>query len=424
MQKRNCEAALSDLRAVVVATPRNAEAHHAIAICETELGHPDRATASFQRVANLQPSSWEAWNNLGANLIIVNQPERALAPFRKATALNPKSDSGWFNLGATLLKLGKSQEAFRALDRARRLVPKDVEVTKAWQDAAARSQQEAAGLIKLGQYQKAKDLLWLVRGPLENSSLWNNLLGYSEFKLNQYEPALNHLQKALTLEPSNEDFVLDLGEFLIHYQAHAASTAIFEVAAKKFSSSKRVQLMLAVAYILSDRRSEAVTLLNHLIQVNPDYEPAYSALGECHEKAKDWTALIELGKKLQVEKANAATGWYLEGVGLLNIGIEDLSSAAPAVAALKQALLLDRSSSRAHFMLAKAYQREKKYDLAIVELEETVRWDPLHESAHYNLGLLYQRAGKKDLANREFDIHKRIKERDRNIKLLVQTRAR
>lgn len=424
MHKRDCETALADLRAVVAANLQNVEAHHAIGVCETVLGHPDRATVSFQQVANLQPRSWEAWNNLGANLILVNQPERALGAFRRATALNPKSDSAWFNLGSTLLKLGKNPEAFRALDRARRLLRKDAEIAKAWRDAAARSQQEAASLIKMGQYQKAKNLLLLVQGPLENSGLWNNLFGYSEFKLNQPESALRHLQKALTLEPHNEDFILDIGEFLIHYQAHNASTAMFEVATEKFAASKRVQLMLAVTYILSDRRSEAVTLLHHLIHLHPDYEPAYSALGECREKAKDWEALTSLGEKLQAEQANSATGWYLQGIGLLNIGIENQSSVAPAVPVLKHALLLDPTSSRAHFALAKAYLLDKKHDFAIAELEETVRLDPMHETAHYHLGLSYQRAGKKHLASSEFQIHKNIKERDRTIKLLVQARPR
>jgi tetratricopeptide (TPR) repeat protein len=424
MRSKNCEAALADLRVVASANSQNVQAHTAIGICETELGHLDRAVASFQQVVRLQPRSWEAWNNLGGSLILAEQPQRALVAFQKATALNPRSDSAWFNLGSTLLKLERNPEAFRSLDHASRLAPKDAGISKARLDAASRIQGQAASLVKTGRYQEAKDLLLLVQPPLENSGSWNNLLGYSEFKLGQYEPALNHLQKALTLAPSNEDFVLDIGEFLVHYQARDASMRIFEIAAKKFPSSKRVQLMLAVIYILGDQRPEAVALLNNLMDRHPDYEPIYAALGECYEKSREWESLVSLGQKLHSEKADTALGWYLEGVGLLNLGIENRNSIAPAVAALKKAVQVDPGSSRHHFALAKAHQWEKDYDLAVVELEQTTRLDPLHESAHYSLGLLYQRAGKKELANREFEIHKNIKERDRAIKLLVQARPR
>ena len=71
----------------------------------------------------------------------------------------------------------------------------------------------------------------------------------------------DHLQKALALEPHNEAFLLDIGEFLIHYRANSAARELFEVGARTMPGSVRVQFLLAVSYILEDRRSAAVPLL-------------------------------------------------------------------------------------------------------------------------------------------------------------------
>jgi Flp pilus assembly protein TadD len=73
----NCTAALIDLAAVISANPRFIPAYEAIGICETKMGRPDRAAASFQQIVNLKPGDWQAWNNLGSSLIAANQPARA-----------------------------------------------------------------------------------------------------------------------------------------------------------------------------------------------------------------------------------------------------------------------------------------------------------------------------------------------------------
>ena len=79
--------------------------------------------------------------------------------------------------------------------------------------------------------------------------------------------------------------------------------------------SPRVTFGLAVAYILQNRSDEAQRLLEGLIAAHPRFEPAYKALGECYEDAKNAKGMVELGKALQQINPQNPLGWYLEGAG-------------------------------------------------------------------------------------------------------------
>jgi tetratricopeptide (TPR) repeat protein len=273
-------------------------------------------------------------------------------------------------------------------------------------------------------YSKAKQALLAVQAAQQDTALWNNLLGYAEFRLNQPEDALRHLQQALNSEPANEDYLLDLGEFLIHYRAFAAAREVFEIAARRPGQSSRVQFMLAVSLILEERRPEAVELLQKVVALTPDFEPAYRALGECHEEAKDASALVGLGQKFIEREPESGTGYYLKGAGLLREAMDAGSSAARAIEALRQAVSRAPKESEWRFTLAKALHSEKQYEEAERELQETLRINPLHPRAHYILAQLYRRKGKMELARKELEVHDNLKDRDRGIRLLVESRVR
>jgi tetratricopeptide (TPR) repeat protein len=181
-----------------------------------------------------------------------------------------------------------------------------------------------------------------------------------------------------------------------------------------------------VSYILQNRSDEAQKLLEGLISAHPRFEPAYKALGECYEGAGNATRMVELGKELQKLNPRNPQGWYLEGAGLLQEGRATTSSSLDeAMAALQKTIALEPSHVRAHFLLARALQEAGDANLAIAELQETLRLDPDHERAHYVLAQLYQKTGDTQRARSEFEKHKQIKERDRNMqyrRLLISIR--
>jgi len=378
-EKGDCQSAIALLNLVVAAEPRLTPAHNAIGVCEARLGRPASAVRSFLQVVKLEPEVWQ----------------------------------GWRNLGSAQLELGKTEDAFAAFDRAHRLAPRNPQVTAAWLDTAGRLATRAADLIEAGKYAQARSLLMTVRRPLERSGSWNNLLGYAEFKLGHPEVASRYLERALQIEPDNEDFLLDVGEFLAHHRAYDKAAAFFEVAIQRMPHSPRVRFGLAVARILQNRRPEAIAALERLLQEDPRFEAVYRALGECYEDAGNWTGLIDLGRRLQQVNPSNPVGWYLEGAGMARLAVEQHTSSLPAVAALERAVRLDPGTSRYHFTLAKACQEAQQFDRAIEELNAAIKLEPQHERAHYVLGRLYMQVGEREKGRAELAIHAGIKAKDR-----------
>ena len=322
-------------------------------------------------------------------------------------------------------RTGNAERNFILLDRAQALAPHNASLMKAWLDSATALASAAADDISSKRYADAKRRLLLVERPLTVSPSWHNLLGYAEFKLGNPEPALTHLQKALQMEPDNEDYVLDLGEFLAYYRAHEQAFQIFEVAAKRMSQSPRVQFGLAVALVLQNRRDEATNILNALLSAHPDFQPAYRVLGECYEDAGRTEDMVATGRKLQAVNGRNSYGWYLEGRGLLGESRVGDSAVAPAITALQRAVELDPNFARAHFQLARAYEQLGNFAQAEAELKTTIRIEPQHPRAHYVLGMLYQQMGRKELAQTELALHRRLKEQDRQAeyrRLLIVSR--
>ncbi len=408
-RRGDCHAAEVDLRKALLQDPAAVALHTAIGVCEVSAGHPERATSSFEAVARLQPQAWQAWNNLGANYLELNRSGAATKAFQKAIEINPDAGSVWFNLGSSLLQSGDKLEAFRALDRAQQISPNDTQIAEAWLKVAEAIAVEAGNAIDKGQYAPAYRMLSTVHRPLERSASWNNLIGYAAFKLKKSEDAKRYLETALRIEPDNENYLLDVGDFLASYHAYGEAASFFEIGAKRMPHSAPIRFGLAISYMLQNRTNEAIGILEQLHTGYPNWDPVDRALGECYEATGHWSSMIQLGQSLQLREPGNAFGWYLEGAARGEIAYKDGTRLTEAINALERAVALDPAASRYHFQLGKAFEEDKEFENAVRELKETIRLDPDNSSAHYVLAMAYKELGETKSATREFQIVRGMK---------------
>lgn len=398
-------------------TPRIIDALKAIGLCETGLNHPERAAKSFQRVVALDPNNAQGWFYLGVNHLALNQPEQAAEDFRTAAKLKADDPSAWFNLGLALQKSGKCEEAFDALGRGLLLVPGDETMLALARSTADQVAQKASERIERKDFAEARRLLLKVSGPFGELAEWNNLLGYAEFRLGNAKAAIEHLQKALHLEPDNEQYLMDLAQCLILFRAYDAARSFLEVGVRRSPDSVRIKFSLALAYLLDDHAPAATPLLFALIGADAKFEPAYTALGMIYESAHDWAALVSLGQRLRAASPDNPTGWYLEGAGLLSQPSDDPAVLAGAIASLRKSTTGNSGSSAAHYALAKAYVKAGDSEAAVRELKETLRLNPDHSGAHYVLARVYQKLGTVELAAKELAAFGRAKESEKSAEL-------
>lgn len=90
-------------------------------------GAPEDALEPLSRAAQLDPKSFEAWQDLGLAYFRLQRYAEARVPLEKAVALRPEFYGSVVLLGGTLYMLGDDEAALPVLEHALRLKPTDSE---------------------------------------------------------------------------------------------------------------------------------------------------------------------------------------------------------------------------------------------------------------------------------------------------------
>ncbi len=411
--ENNCQKLRADVPTLAVPGPRLEASLQTLGLCEAQLGDLREAASTFGRLVDLDPNSWQAWNNLGGSYLALGRPTEALHAFRHAAELRPASPSVLFGLGKALTILSMYSEAYRVVNRAYRMQPSDAQIKELRRTLAKTIAEQAKTMVNEHRYKEARTLLLEVADVFRNSASWNDLIGFSDLKLGDAKPALNHLQQAVNLDPGNEDYLLDLGEFFLIFKAYNAAQTTFEAGTSRFPGSPAMVLALGLTAELEGRHHYAISILGKLIRSNPNFIPAYAVLGTALENARDWQGMVDLGKKLQVLEPSNGRGEYLVGAGLFMMADGNPDMLAKAQIALQKSVRLDPDFPRAHFLLAKVFEAEGKDRETIAQLRETLLLNPNYAEAHYVLGMAYARIGQTKLAKEELQRFRRI-EMERN----------
>jgi beta-barrel assembly-enhancing protease len=137
--------------------------------------------------------------------------------------------------------------------------------------------------------------------------------------------------------------------------------------------------------------ADALTARNYfdnLLKKDPNDAWAYHGKGMLFEKEQNFEkAIAEYEAALRIQPANAA---FLTDLGGVLFKKKDLSG---AMSALRRAVILNRESTRAHFLLARAYDEQGNMERAQELYERVLLMDPHHSETLYRLGYLLGRKG-------------------------------
>ena len=153
---------------------------------------------------------------------------------------------------------------------------------------------------KQGEFQLVVDLLTMLdEKTVEKSAVWYALLGNTLHRLDRIEEAARHLQSAVRLHPTNEEFYLDLGEIFGTNNAYKAAIALFESGIKALPNSKRLRFALALSHQLDGDQEKSSDILKQLIQYDPLFVPAYKLLADNYDYAGNWERLLRTAQHIR-----------------------------------------------------------------------------------------------------------------------------
>ena len=481
----DCQSAIPHYRDILSRLPDFGSVYNMLGLCYTQRNELQLANQVFRKAVQLEPESIEFRNNLGANHLTQNQISDAIEQFQVVIKHNPQNVGALFNLGVAELRDNRWQEAQSHLHRAWLLAPTDTQIavqlielylrlekpdlaenvletakpvisgdpavqfTLGVVFARNRRVETASALIRSasqsipdveqrilalaiehheqGKFAVVVDLLsTLGENKVENSAVWHGLLGNTLYRLDRIEEAAKHLQRAIRLHPTNEEYYLDLGEIFGANNAYKAAIALFEGGVKALPDSKRLRFALALSHQLDGDQEKSSEILKNVIQDDPLFVPAYKLLADNYDYAGKWESLLETAQHMRRLDKENYWSWHFEAKAQFQMARRlpepDFDKADLALA---KAISLRPKGSENYFLLGKIRSEQGRHHEAIEALAQAVQIDPEHAPSHYLLGQTYKRVGEQALSQKEFATHKRLmnQKKTRTVrKLLVDVR--
>ena len=336
MKQRKFAEAAAEFREILSTEPNSAFLYNLLGFCVLQQGLREEALTYFKKAVELDLDFKPARNNLGGIYLLEGRPQDAAKEFLAITRIDPRDSQAYFNLARAELATKQEAAGLRHLRQAYDLSPDSLDYAMALgrlyldqgrkEDGKplvekltnavppnATTELELGGLLlsygkeeaavehlrrvqgtdpkarrvlyalavdhfKNQDFKAALRLLEIVGPSMENSAAWHDLVGESHFKLGEPGPAVAEVQKAMELDPNDEDYVLELSEILVTNRASSAAVTLLDSAKKAFPDSSRIWFALGVAYLDEPDHPAAEAALAKSLELDPKLDLAYVVL--------------------------------------------------------------------------------------------------------------------------------------------------
>lgn len=261
---------------------------------------------------------------------------------------------------------------------------------------------------------KSSEAITRLRSALAShpSAVLNDALGGMEEESGQYVEAVQSYQRAVELDPTNEQYYFDLGvEYLIHFTFGPAAE-VYRVGTQKFPTSSRQYLGLGFSHYAVREYRQAADGFTTALELDPESPAVFRAWNSILDSLppNDWAEFLpRLDRLAKVHPLNAELAFCL-GAALLHSEI----AKGPQAALERSQTLLEKSVRlrpdfpAAHLELGALYAARKMNQKAVDQYLEVVRLDPKSEVPHYRLGQLYREMNQLDLARTELSQYQEL----------------
>ncbi|WP_263382132.1 tetratricopeptide repeat protein [Granulicella arctica] len=398
----NGAAAKPDLERLAARYPANFPANEALGILYVDAGEFARAVPFLEHAANAEKTNASAQANLGAAYIQVSDAKAAIQVLRRATTLDPHNGGVFSSLGHALFLDKQPAEAADAFAKAVALEPASVDDVYDWAVAlnAAHKDAEAVAVLQripAGQRTDAEESLW----------------GDAEERQGHFKEAVEHLQAAARLNPSEPNTYAVAIELLRHWSWEQA-VEITRFGVKQFPESRRLAMANGIAYYGSGGYMEASAIFGGLLALDPTNENYGSLLGRSCSAAggaaaPECQSLIAFAEKhpqnAQIDVSAA--------ISLLHQPSAE-QHLDQAQQMLEEAIRHDAKIPEAYYQLGVLQQQRLQWVESAASLKKAVELRPSFAEAHYRLARAYSHTGEGELARKEIALQQQYAQQEKD----------
>jgi tetratricopeptide (TPR) repeat protein len=239
--------------------------------------------------------------------------------------------------------------------------------------------------------------------------------------------ALTEYERALKLDPSEENYFAWAAQLLLH-RGGAAAVEAFQKGVTAYPKSARMFAGLGAALYADGQDSEAAERMCAASDLSPSQTAPYEFLGRMESASQDLFGCSESRlARFAHDQPSSATAHYYYGLVLWKEGrrVQSVDQIRLAEAHLRKAAALVPNYGEVYVQLGMMYNARGDRAAALAEFQKAVEVTPKLAAAHYNLSLAYRRVGESDKAEQEMSLyddlhHKEEAERERERRELRQ----
>jgi tetratricopeptide (TPR) repeat protein len=231
-------------------------------------------------------------------------------------------------------------------------------------------------------------------------------LGDAKEKSGDPVGAVSEYEKAVKLEPSEENYFAWGAELLLH-RAGVAAVQVFQKGAAAYPRSSRMLAGLGAAHFAAGQYAEAAERMCEASDLNPREKAPYLFLGKMEKATADLPACSAARlKRFANEQPKSALANEYFGLVLWKKGRREQGEAEirEAESYFKKAAAIDPSLGEVYVQLGMLYKARGENDAALRAFQSAVKASPKSSDAHYQLSLAYRRAG--DSAKSKHELNK------------------
>ncbi|MDE0105356.1 MAG: tetratricopeptide repeat protein [Bryobacterales bacterium] len=430
---RSSEAA-EQFRKALELDPDHATASFNLGTILLQQGRPDDALPKLEKAFSVQPSVYQNAYQLaycrflvgdyrGANTILGRLPAQAAsrdeARFLKALteralggadrsketlqSIRPRLDRQpqlQFQAAILLLSQGLLESAEELLSEVTRRVP----------SSYAAHLNLARARRRLGRLPEAR-LAAKTALSLEETAEAHLLLGDLLDDRDSQVEAVEHLRRAVELEPVAANYYALGHEFLIHWNWETAAE-VFTTGLARHPRSWDLWVGKGGAAMGQGQFEVATAAFLKAVELRPDDLVGYHLLSQAFDQADDAFDGAVLAFQGLFER-NGTSHWarYYEALATFRQAVRsgDYSDAAARLDVLRNVVQEHPAFLEAHLLLGEIQFELREWTAAAESLGQAVAIDANHVTAHYKLGLALQRSGHTERARQTLERYRELK---------------
>lgn len=347
------------LPAMALQIPRQSIEHLAARAEQLENdGKLEDAESAYREILKIDPRSIAALNRLGAIAVRRGQFTAGIRYYKQALVLSPSEFATNLNLGIAFIKRQDYASAVPPLEQAARVAPESFQAHELLAGALVGQNDFSRAVPHL---EKASAL-----NPNDLGTLY--LLERSYLETKQFQKALPTFEHLQSLDPSSAwvDILRGQAEDALGNYQNAIKE--FEVARQQLPRDATIRFSLGFMYWKVRRLAEAQSELGEALKLDPQFEEAKYYLADTYilqEKPSEALPLLEALIHRQPRDARALAD---QGKAL-----EKLNRDLEAARAYEACLRVDPGRADVHYRLGRIYRTLKRSDDSVREFATAQR---------------------------------------------------